>query len=366
MFYSSIKQIELEITTRCNAACPQCVRNYYGGKTWESLPLVDLDLKITCERLLPLLENQPHIKFCGTYGDPCVRKDLIDWVQWIRDNSDSPITINTNGGLQSPSWWKKLAKVLGPNDKVFWGIDGLEDTNHLHRRNVVWKNLQRNLEAFNQAGGRSIWSYIVFEHNQDQVEQAKTFSEQLGCENFAVKKTSRFIDKRHQLVDKTPVMNNHGQQIYWLRPPTNKEYLNPGYDLIKSTLDANPDYEEYLKTNLITCMVQQMNFCIITAEGYVLPCGWLYDRFYGYEPELHRDHAELFSMIERTGGLQALSLYNHPIEDILNGKFFSELEQSWATKNRLQRCAHQCGTATNLFKNVHKDFTGMLNGPIYS
>jgi MoaA/NifB/PqqE/SkfB family radical SAM enzyme len=366
MFYKSIKQIELEITTRCNAACPQCVRNYYGGKTWSSLPLVDLDREITCQRLKPFLNDRPHIKFCGTYGDPCVRKDLIEWVHWVRQNSDCPITINTNGGIQTPSWWRELARALGPEDKVFWGIDGLEETNHIYRRGVVWKNLERNIEAFNQAGGRSVWSFIVFEHNQDQVDLARSRSQKLGFENFAVKKTSRFVDKRQKLVDQTPVVDNKGKQIYWLRPPTNTEYLNPGYKLIEDTLEQNPNYEEYLKANSISCMVQQMSFYIITAEGYVLPCGWLYDRFYGYESEQHKDRAELFKMIDQTGGLEAISLYENSIEEIIAGKFFTTLQLSWQTPSRLQRCAHQCGTAASMFKNTHKDFAGILSGPIYS
>jgi MoaA/NifB/PqqE/SkfB family radical SAM enzyme len=366
MYNTHIKQIELEITTRCNAACPQCVRNYYGGQTWPTLPLVDLDFEITTKRLLPALSKNPHIKFCGTYGDPCVRKDLIHWVKWVRNHSDSPITINTNGGIQTAAWWQELAGALGPEDKVFWGIDGLEDTNHIHRRGVVWRKLIRNIEAFNQAGGRSIWSYIVFEHNQDQVDLARDLSIQIGCESFAVKKTSRFVDKRQQLVDKTPVMDKKGQQIYWLKPPSQKEFLNPGYKVIQDTIDQNPNYEEYLKTNKIECMVQKMSFYIITAEGYILPCGWLYDRFYGFETEQHKDHKDLFSMIERTGGLDAINLYQHPIEDILAGRFFTELQNSWHTPNRLQRCAHQCGTASQMFKNVHQDFVGLLNGPINS
>ena len=44
MFYDKITQIEFELTTRCNASCPQCIRNYYGGKTWHTLPIVDLGL----------------------------------------------------------------------------------------------------------------------------------------------------------------------------------------------------------------------------------------------------------------------------------------------------------------------------------
>ena len=40
-------------------------------------------------------------------------------------------------------------KVARP--RVVWGIDGLEDTTHLYRRNVKWDKLQENFRAYIRA-----------------------------------------------------------------------------------------------------------------------------------------------------------------------------------------------------------------------
>ena len=37
--FETVKDMHVEITTRCNAACPMCARNDFGGKTKEDLEL---------------------------------------------------------------------------------------------------------------------------------------------------------------------------------------------------------------------------------------------------------------------------------------------------------------------------------------
>ena len=65
------------------------------------------------------------------------------------------IMIHTNGGKGSPNLWRMLAQELKdfPQGVVTFSIDGLEDTNHLYRRHVVWENLINNVKAFIDNGG---------------------------------------------------------------------------------------------------------------------------------------------------------------------------------------------------------------------
>ena len=37
--FESIKDMHVEITNRCNAACPMCARNHFGGATKKDLRL---------------------------------------------------------------------------------------------------------------------------------------------------------------------------------------------------------------------------------------------------------------------------------------------------------------------------------------
>lgn len=355
-------QLEIEITSRCNASCPQCVRNDYGGNVWPTVPLVDIDIDILKQRILPIVDLIEHVKFCGTYGDPCISKQLISMIDWLHDNSSCEISINTNASMHSPAWWTRLATHLSKRDKVYFGIDGLEDTHHLHRKGTNFKKIINNLRAFNTAGGRSIWSYIVFEHNQHQVELARQLSQELGCEQFAWKSTSRFVNKAHQLIDKSPVKNRSGKIVYWLQPTTDSQYVNKGYNGFENLLEKYGSFENYTRTAKISCMAKNTGLVYISAEGYVLPCGFIHDRFYGAESEQHSDRQKLFDMIEQSGGLSAINIKNYAIIDIINSSFFETLQNSWAGPNKLERCANQCGTENSLVLDANKELIKVWSG----
>ena len=80
--------------------------------------------------------------------------------------------------LEIVFFWKDLAKIKGL--KVTFNIDGLQDTNHLYRRNVKWDRLIANVEAFISAGGKADWRYLIFKHNEQQIDEAKTLSKNLN------------------------------------------------------------------------------------------------------------------------------------------------------------------------------------------
>lgn len=345
MFYSSnIREIEIELTTRCNAACPQCSRNFYGGTTISDLPIVDLELSVIKQNIpVDILENLVEIRVCGTYGDPCVYENLIEFVEYINSKTTGQITINTNGSLRTEDWWQRLAKSLKKDDRVIFGIDGLGDTNHLHRIGTNFNKIIKNAKAFIDAGGSAIWSYIVFKHNEHQIEQARKLSEELKFDGFACKYTSRFIDKAHNLVDKTPVYNKHNQVVRHLELPTDENYRHQGYKNYNSIIEEFGTYKNYLQKTDIVCTAQYSSLVYISAEGLVLPCGWLADRLYGHEVSMHEDKQKLLNLIEKHGGLDLINLKNYTLDTIVKNDVFTAIEKNWKEENRIERCANQCG-----------------------
>ena len=351
---NEIYQLEIELSTKCNARCPQCSRNYFGSYTWPTLPLVDLDFNTIKNSIShSTWNNLKHIKFCGTYGDPCMHKDLIEIIKWVKSNSPASITINTNGGIRSKKWWSNLAEILNPlTDKVFFGIDGLDDTNHLHRIGVDYSKVIKNLRAFNDAGGHSVWSFLVFKHNQHQVPLAEKTAKLLGCKNFVWKSTSRFLNKAHQLIKFSPVLNDQGQKVYVLNPTTDNEYKNAGYDDYIKVSNEYQSYNNYSKVAKIECKALKQQIVYISAEGDVFPCGWLSDRMYGYEAESTPDHKLLLDIIETIGGKNKINLHYSKFEDIIHGEWFSIIEQKRNT-NQLYRCAFICGTESTLIEKAN-------------
>lgn len=356
MLISQIQQIELEPTSKCNAACPQCVRNYYGSFTWPTLPIVDMD-PLLLETMISLdtWKNLIHFRICGTYGEPCMHPKLLDMIRYVKSVSSCSITINTNGGIRSKSWWKKLATILDPKrDHVVFGIDGLEDTSPLYRINVNYSKAIENLKIFNQSGGKSVWQYLVFKHNEHQVEDAKKYALNIGCSQFSHKSTSRFVDKTHSIKDRTPVLDKEGNIKYYLEPTTLPKYQNQGYNDLEKTITFYKSYENYLKVTSINCMASRFKSIDIKAIGEVYPCAWIGDRMFGYEPERHKDHYTLNNIIESIGGREKINLNTTNLEDIVNGPWFQAIEDSWED-NSIERCAHQCGEQSTLIKEGNKD-----------
>lgn len=337
-----VNVVELEITSKCNAACPQCIRNFYGGPKWPSVPLVSLKLDFLKDKLSELLAESNVLHLCGTYGDPCVHNQFIDIVRWAKTFPNLELRINTNGGMKK-SFWAELAHLLGPNDRVIFGIDGLHDTNHLYRRNVEWDVLMNNTKQFIDAGGNAVWQFIVFEHNQHQVEKAHELSKSMGFSDFYIKKTTRFLDKKHIEIEKTPVLDKN--KIYFIKPPTDKKYLNEGYASIHGRDFMNEE---------IWCMAKKHNNIYIGSDGYVFPCGWVHDRLYGYEPESTVDVVRIENLFNMAGGREKANIYYTPIKDIIYGKWFEVMENSWNNEHRLERCARQCGKNSTLHTDVYE------------
>lgn len=187
--FQNVKIVHFEPTTNCNAACPQCLRTRTEFEPNE-LSLDDVKILFSPDVLLQL----EKIYMCGNYGDPASARQTIEMYEYFKSvNPNLVIGMNTNGGIRYPEWWAKLANIMsGEKDYVVFSIDGLEDTNHLYRRNVRWSKVIENAQAFINAGGKAHWDMLVFEHNKHQVDQAHLIAKQMGFKWFRAKVSRRF------------------------------------------------------------------------------------------------------------------------------------------------------------------------------
>lgn len=351
--YSTIKLIELEISTYCNAACPQCPRNNYGGLTIDDLPLINWTLDQLKTILEPsFIQQLKMVYFCGTYGDPLMNPNLVEMCRWLKEvNPKLDIGIHTNGGVGSEKTFTDLAKMV---KFIAFGIDGLEDTNHIYRKNTKWKKIISNCESFIKAGGYAIWDYIVFRHNQHQVYDAGELSTKLGFKKFNIKKTGRFFNRKHQLVDYCNVLDNKGNIEYTIEPPSDETYINNAYKTIKIT-----NMKKYTQSTQISCYWMNNNMLMIGADGNVFPCGLLQDRLYGNEARFTVDHHKIKKLMSEVGGDIATNVFHNSIKNIVNGPWFKKIKESWHNENRLERCAIYCGDGINLLRqqNLSIDYT---------
>jgi len=365
-----IRGVHLEVTTKCNARCPMCGRNAFGVVR-PALPLTELTLE-DCKRIFPpaFLSQLTNISVCGVYGDPVLANDLLKIIRYIRHNNPNlEIEIYTNGGVHSAAWWKKLARVIG-NGKVVFGIDGLEDTNYIHRRGTVFANIIRNAKAFIQAGGRAQWDFIVFRHNEHQVEQARKLSKKLGFEIFQVKRTSRFYNVLYEQdpalkgldedFGKYPLYDTNGKKSGYIELPENLYYRNASLKTIKILVKEFGSLIKYFDETLINCQAMQTRWIFVSATGLVFPCCWVYQQgnygpIYNVTDPLELNEAKILHSI---GGSRQISAKEHSLKEIVEGEFFRRIMESWnirgLAKGRPKVCARHCGCRLDMHKKQHE------------
>ena len=370
--YADIKKVHLEITSKCNASCPQCSRNFFGKPiSHQLLPQVELTLE-DVQKIFPEdFVNQLKVLFMsGTYGDPMVARDTLEVFEYFRAcNSRVRLGMHTNGSGRKPEWWQRLASVV---DVCTFGIDGLADTNHLYRRGTHWEKVMESVRAFIGAGGHAEWDYVVFRHNEHQVEEAQALARSLGFEMFTVKRTGRFL-KSWSDTPFSPVLDREGKLEYFLEMPEDRRYRNDAFLQVYADRQAA---KSFLEETPIACKAASSKKVYVSAEGLVLPCCWtatLYPLRGPAEPEEMTHLAsqlpilddsirarelrhlrpkglpEMWRLIDRLpNGKDSINAKQVPLKDIVEGVFFHEMvPQGWEKKSsdegRLRVCAKHCG-----------------------
>lgn len=360
VFYkNNISSIHIELTDKCNASCPQCGRNKLGGAENAFLPGDEITLK-KFKKILDIetIKNLKRIYACGNFGDPIIAKDTLEIFSYLRDvNPDISLGMNTNGSARDKKWWCELAKVFSKKGEIKFGIDGLHETHSIYRKNTKFEKIIENAKAFIDAGGTAHWEFIVFKHNEHQVEDARKCSEKLGFDKFTLKKTGRFFSNtKVKTNDFQQVLREDGQLDYIIEKPTNKEFQNISLKKEKEIINRFGSMESYLDQTEIDCKVIKESSLYISSEGLVFPCCWTANQLYlWYMPERT---GQIWNLVEKHGGKRALSALENPIQDIISGPFFSSLKEQWSCpsmkKGKPKVCAKTCGTLFDQFRDQYK------------
>ena len=236
-----IKVLHVEPTDVCQAACPQCSRetdSTFNKSTKHHLRIEHIQRHFSDQ----VISRLDKMFMCGSYGDPAAGYYTMDIYNYFRQvNPNIVLGMNTNGAIQSTFFWHALGKLFNkPMDYCVFSIDGLEDTNHVYRKNVNWEKLMSNAESFIAAGGSAHWDMLVYKHNQHQVDACEQLARDMGFKWFRAKVSKRGFTDRLEA------------PINWLAPEQS----------------AGP----------IQCHAQQEKSMYIDAQGRVSACCWLGSR----------------------------------------------------------------------------------------
>lgn len=356
--YEDIRVIHLENTQNCQASCPMCDRNQNGGDINPHIDLSELTLE-DCKRIFEpdFIKQLKTMYMCGNLGDPIVARDTLDIFKYFREhNKDMWLSMNTNAGARDEAWWSELAQVFGRMGTVIFSVDGLRDTNHLYRQGVVWDNVERAMKSFIAAGGRARWDFLIFEHNQHQVQEAEEISKLMGFERFQAKKTGRFVTAKSEKKESHQAVNRKGEKTTELKKPE-KKYQNKALSKQDMLVQKYGSMDAYYDVVPVNCKVKDEGSLFITAEGLAMPCCWTAGRMYKW---WHKNPMveQVWDFIERSGGKEAISAKKHGLKAVFDTGLFDEIEDSWnqpsCGNGKLKVCSMKCGKEFDPFGEQFK------------
>jgi MoaA/NifB/PqqE/SkfB family radical SAM enzyme len=351
--YEDIRVIHLENTQNCQAACPMCDRNQNGGAVNPHIDLSELtlaDIKVMFEPAF--IKQLTTLYMCGNLGDPIVARDTLEIFEYFRShNKDMWLSMNTNAGAKNEEWWKRLAKTFGKMGAVIYSVDGLRDTNHIYRQGVVWNNVERSMKAFIAAGGRARWDFLIFEHNQHQVEEAEALSKEMGFERFVAKKTGRFVTAGSEKKESHQAVDRKGNNTNEIKKPDAK-FQNTALKKQDVIIDKYGSMDAYYDAAPINCKVKDEGNLFITAEGLAMPCCWTAGRMYKW---WHKDPKveQVWDFINAAGGKDAVNAKIHGLKAVFDTGLFNTIEDSWnkpsCASGKLKVCSMKCGAEFDPF-----------------
>lgn len=195
----TIVDLEVELTTLCNAHCQLCYRNYTTFKThYPKHVSRDLNDVITQLKKYP---NLTHIRLVGSISEPTLYKHLFDLIGYIKSR-DIIIEICTNGDTHNPNWWKELSRLLSVKDKVYFTICGCTQEMHeKYRRGTRLNKILMNADAFRSEKKNDYAQCIRFAYNSEDLDSSKfkdmvsRFSNVYMTETFLHKASDNYVDK---------------------------------------------------------------------------------------------------------------------------------------------------------------------------
>ena len=293
----------IEPTSKCTLECPLCDRTWFY-ETFKKRNLHEINI----DNIVKFVGVNGHVSLCGNNGDPIYHSNFLELVKQFKDNN-CRLHIHTNGSAKTKAWWIKLKNLLTKDDCITFAIDGLEDTNHLYRKNAKWKSIMTAIKTLKDREFKIIWQFIPFKHNQHQILDAGNLSKTLGFDEFKLLQSDRWLGKKELMPDREFVDDYYKAQ---------KEVLiNPNF-----SLDMQP---KCLKNDLPSQSLY------VDAEGDFYPCCWMGTYRYKYK--------SVFSPTQKT-----FNIKNNTLNQILENnsvKDFFETTKQFTSAHEC--CKIQCG-----------------------
>jgi len=337
----TLSEIDFELSSHCNSKCPQCPRYDMFGKVHKDLNLTHLDVNIIKKLPLEKMKNLKEVSFRGNFGDPLMHPALNEIITFFQNQQ---ISISTNASLRSKEWWGELG--TNKNIEVTFCIDGIGPEHEIYRRNTSYKKIIENAKVFIQAGGTACWQFIVFKHNEHQLNEAKKLSEEMGFKEIDFMYSDRFDTS-----NKWKVYDNNNY-LYDLEKSSHQTTLRESLNV--------PEGEKYWKSlnknkGAISCVWSEEKKLYIHSDGTVYPCCMLGSIQSG-------KNIEKLMLKKLVRDFKKIDLHHNDLSDILTSDVFQKALPGSFKEDPFSHpiCIEWCNKATGKYyfndkvpKNIH-------------
>ena len=167
--------VMLETTTRCNLACNHCPNSVLSkDKEWVG----DMDIKLYRNLIDEITQEDPAtVVRPFDSGEPLLRKDMEEMIEYAKDKGIHYVSINTNGVLLNENRSKKLLK--SGLDHIEISVDAVSGETFKKIKNVdLYERVKENILRLIQLRDDFRPDFIIsvsFVKQRDNAQEADAF-----------------------------------------------------------------------------------------------------------------------------------------------------------------------------------------------
>ena len=175
----------IELSYRCPLMCSQCFRGWLAKsdddpKNIAMKKKIKISQDISLDDLRKLFDFfKGTVSFCGQFSDPIYHPDFYKILDICTNEYPSTVfQVHTAAHQKNIEWYKEAFSRCGGNIKWIFGLDGLGDTSAIYRVNQKSEIVREAMLLANNTFQKHmvVWQFIVFKHNEHQIEEAKEYA----------------------------------------------------------------------------------------------------------------------------------------------------------------------------------------------
>ena len=202
------KSCNIELSYICPLQCPFCDRQDDRLNTKQ---IISRNNNIPEEDFRKLIKYFDSFYFCGQISDPIYHPNFKELLDYCNNFPEKKIMIYTNGTRKKLEWWKDVFCCSHSNVVWRFGLDGTDqETANIYRVNTRFDEVFNVMKMGVSMGANIEWHFIVFKHNEHQIDDLIKLGKQTGI-TISIRKSDRWPRAR---VEK-----------YKIYPPTNPDFI---------------------------------------------------------------------------------------------------------------------------------------------